>query len=226
VVSAASFTATPVAPGGFISIFGSLLSDATSSASVFPLPTTLNNTTVKLGDETLPLFYTNNGTQNQINALVPYETPLNTNLQLLVQRDNTYATPVYVDVAAAQPGVLEYGNAEAVAVDVNGNLIGPSNPAHAGDLLTMYCLGLGAVSPAVADGAAAPSNPPAATVSTVTVTVGGQTSNVLFAGLTPTLAGLYQINFYVPQNAGTGDQVPVLLSTAGQTSVAVSLSVR
>jgi uncharacterized protein (TIGR03437 family) len=37
---------------------------------------------------------------------------------------------------------------------------------------------------------------------------------------------LYQINFYVPQNAGTGDQVPVVVSTAGQTGVAVNLSVR
>ncbi len=226
VVSAASFTATPVAPGGFISVFGSLLSDATSSASALPLPTTLNNTTVRLGDLPLPLFYTNNGSTSQLNALVPYETPLNTNLQLLVQRDNTYATPVYVDVAAAQPGVLQYGNTEAVAVDLNGNLIGPSNPAHAGDLLTMYCLGLGAVAPAVADGAAAPSNPPASTVNTVTVTVGGQSANVIFSGLTPTLAGLYQINFYVPPNAGTGDQVPVVLAMAGQTSVAVNLSVQ
>ncbi len=226
VVSSASFTATPIAPGGFISIFGSLLSDATSSAQVLPLPTMLNNTTVKLGDLTLPLFYTNNGATSQLNALVPYETPLNTNQQLLVQRDNTYATPVYVNVAAAQPGVLEYGNQEAVAVDMNGNLIGPSNPAHAGDLLTMYCLGLGAVSPAVADGAAAPSNPPASTVNTVTVTVGGQTANVYFAGLTPTLAGLYQIDFYVPQNAGMGDQVPVMVSTGQQTSVAVNLSVQ
>ncbi len=226
VVSAASFIATPVAPGGFISIFGSLLSDATSSASVFPLPTMLNNTTVKLGDELLPLFYTNNGTQNQINALVPYEPPVNTNLQLLVQRDNTYATPVYVDVAAAQPGVLEYGNQEAVAVDVNGNLVGPSNPARAGDTVVFYCLGLGAVSPMVADGAAAPGNPPASTVNPVTVTVGGQTANVIFAGLTPTLAGLYQINLTVPPNTGTGDQVRVVLSTAGQTSVAVNLSVR
>jgi uncharacterized protein (TIGR03437 family) len=196
---------------------------------VLPLPTMLNNTTVKLGDQLLPLFYTNTGDAAhpaQLNALVPYGTPLNTNQQLLVQRDNTYATPVYVDVAAAQPGVIAYGNNQAVAVDVKNNLIGPSNPAHAGDLITMYCLGLGAVSPAVADGAAVPSNPPAATTNTVNVSVGGQTANVYFAGLTPTLAGLYQINFYVPQNAGTGDQVSVIVSTAGQTSVAVNLSVR
>jgi trimeric autotransporter adhesin len=223
VVSAASFMATPLSPGGIISVFGSQLSDATSSAPVLPLSTQLNNTTVFLGNSQLPLFFTSAG---QVNAAVPYETTVNTNLQLLVQRDNTYATPVYVDVAATQPGVLQYGQMQAIAVDVNGNLIGPSNPAHAGDLLTMYCLGLGAVNPAVADGAAAPSNPPASTVNAATVTVGTQAANVIFAGLTPTLAGLYQINFYVPQGTGTGDQVPVMLASGGQTSAAVNLSVQ
>ena len=103
-------------------------------------------------------------------------------------------------------------------MDVKGNLIGPSNPAHAGDVLVMYCLGLGAVTPAVADGTAAPSNPPASTVITVTVRVATQTANVIFAGLTPTLAVLYQIDLYVPQGTPTGDEVPVTLSTGGQTS--------
>jgi uncharacterized protein (TIGR03437 family) len=90
----------------------------------------------------------------------------------------------------------------------------------------MYCLGLGAVAPAVTDGAAAPSNPPASTVNPVTVTVGTQTANVIFAGLTPTLAALYQIDFYVPQGTPAGDQVPVTLATGGQTGAAVHLSVR
>jgi uncharacterized protein (TIGR03437 family) len=63
------------------------------------------------------------------------------------------------------------------------------------------------------DGAAAPSNPPASTVNTVTVTVGTQPANVFFAGLTPTLAGLYQIDFYIPSGTPSGDQVPVALAT-------------
>jgi uncharacterized protein (TIGR03437 family) len=75
----------------------------------------------------------------------------NTNRQLLVQRDNTYASPLYVDVAATQPGVLEYGQQQGIAVDLSGNLNGPSNPAHAGDVLILYCLGPGAMTPAVAD---------------------------------------------------------------------------
>jgi uncharacterized protein (TIGR03437 family) len=226
VVSAASYMPTAVAPGGFIAIFGSLLSESTGGAASLPLPTNLNFTTVTLGDLSLPLFYTVAGTMGQVNALVPYEVPLNTPLPLLVQRNNTYAPVVNMNIAAAQPGVLQYGNMEAVAVDTNGNLIGPSNPTHAGNVIIMYCLGLGAVSPSVADGAAAPSNPPASTVNSVTVTVGGQTANVIFAGLTPTLAGLYQINLTVPPNTGTGDQVQVVVSTGGQTGAAVNLSVQ
>jgi uncharacterized protein (TIGR03437 family) len=64
----------------------------------------------------------------------------------------------------------------------------------------------------------------------VTVSIGGQTASVGFAGLTPTLAGLYQINFTVPQGTGTGDHVPVIVLAGDpanlQTSLAVNLTVR
>jgi uncharacterized protein (TIGR03437 family) len=213
-----------VAPGGSIAIFGSLLSDGDGGAQALPLPTDLNSTSVKLGDLTLPLFYTSSG---QLNALVPYEVPLNTTLTLVVQRDTTYASGGNVNIAAAQPGVVTYaGTQNAIAQDAKYNLIGPSNPAHAGDTIVLYCLGLGAVLPMVADGDAAPSNPPASTTNPVTVMIGGQPANVIFAGLTPTLSGLYQIDFTVPPNTGTGDQVAVVISTAGQSSIAVNLSVQ
>ncbi len=170
----------------------------------------------------LPLYFTSAG---QVNAQVPFEAPVNTNVQLLVQRDNTYATPVYVDVAASQPAILLFSQ-QAIAEDINYNLIGPSNPVHAGDTVQLFCLGLGAVSPAVPDAAASPANPPATTIDPVTVTVGNQNATVGFSGLTPTLVGLYQINFTVPPNTGTGDEVPVVISTSGQTSGAANLSVR
>jgi uncharacterized protein (TIGR03437 family) len=96
---------------------------------------------------------------------------VHTNLPLLVQRDDTYSTPVPVDTAESQPGIFLFGQQPAI-VDSYGNLIGPSNPAHAGDVLVMYLLGLGAVTPPVADGVAAPSNPPASMIDTVTMTAG------------------------------------------------------
>ena len=103
-----------------------------------------------------------------------------------------------------------------------GNLIGPGNPAHAGDVITIYCTGLGAVSPAVGDGAVTPDAPLTNTVNGVTVTIGGQQAAVMFAGLTPGFAGLYQINATVPDGVSPGDQVPTQINLAGQSSRTIS----
>ena len=48
----------------------------------------------------------------------------------------------------------------------------------------------------------------------VTVSIGGQNANVAFAGLTPTLVGLYQVNVTMPAGVTPGNSVPVLLTVA------------
>ncbi|HWC00001.1 MAG TPA: hypothetical protein VG672_25005 [Bryobacteraceae bacterium] len=56
--------------------------------------------------------------------------------------------------------------------------------------------------------------------------MGGITSNAAFAGLTPTLAGLYQINVQVPSGAAAGDAVPLTVTvTDPATGVAVNSNV-
>jgi uncharacterized protein (TIGR03437 family) len=62
-------------------------------------------------------------------------------MSLLVQRENSYANVVRLNVAAVQPEVFQYGMQQGIAVDLMGNLIGPSNPAHAGEALVVYCAG-------------------------------------------------------------------------------------
>ena len=58
----------------------------------------------------------------------------------------------------------------------------------------------------VASGAVSPTSPLAYTSDTPTVTLNGETvSNVPFSGLTPTVVGLYQIDFQVPADAANGD---------------------
>jgi len=223
VVSAASFAAqVPLAPGGMISIFGQLLSEGQSAAPGVPLPAELAGTIVTIGNQILPLLYASSG---QVNALVPYEVGANTNQQLLVQRGLTYATPVYVDVAAAQPAVFQSGG-QGIITDANWHLIGPGNPAPAGDVVVILCAGLGAVNPPVGDGVATPNSPLSWTVNPVTVTIGGQNAKVWFSGLTPGFVGLYQINATVPQGVAPGDQVPVVLNVAEQTSQTVVTSIR
>jgi uncharacterized protein (TIGR03437 family) len=221
-VSAASFAANgPLAPGGFTSIFGTNFASARSSAGTLPLGTTLGGTQAILGGESMPLLFTSSG---QINAIVPYGIAPNATQQLIVQQDTAYSMPEAVTVAAAQPGVFTQdqsgmGIGVIVVVQPDGTLfeIDASHPATAGDSLVIYCAGLGAVNPLVAAGAAAPTSPLAKASNTVTVTIGNQPAQVSFAGLTPTFAGLYQVNVLVPPGITPGPDVPVVL-TQGQLS--------
>jgi uncharacterized protein (TIGR03437 family) len=63
---------------------------------------------------------------------------------------------------------------------------------------------MGLTNPPVLSGNPAPSSPLAYAAVQPTVTVDNQNAQVLFAGLTPTFVGLYQINFVVPPSARTG----------------------
>jgi uncharacterized protein (TIGR03437 family) len=80
------------------------------------------------------------------------------------------------------------------------------------------------VSPPVALGAAAAG--PTPTVVPVTATIGGMAAAVSYAGLTPGFPGLYQVNTVVPSGIAPSSQVPVVLSTSGQSSPAVTIAVR
>jgi uncharacterized protein (TIGR03437 family) len=63
-----------------------------------------------------------------------------------------------------------------------------------------------------------------ATVPTPTLTLNNvavPAGNILFAGLTPTLVGLYQIDLQVPATANNGDLQLVLTQSSGLTASAV-----
>jgi uncharacterized protein (TIGR03437 family) len=54
-----------------------------------------------------------------------------------------------------------------------------------------------------------------------TMTINGSNVPIAFAGLTPTLVGLYQVNFQVPANAPNGDLQLVLTQTGGQSNMTI-----
>jgi uncharacterized protein (TIGR03437 family) len=231
VLSAASFALNaPLAPGGFISIFGSSFAAGLNSASTLPLGTSLGGTQVIVAGEPMPLLFTGTG---QINAIIPYDVAPNATQQLIVQQNLAYSLPEAITLAPAQPAVYTQsqsgtGIGVIVVVQPDGTQFeaDSSHPASAGDALVIYCTGLGAVNPLVAAGSAAPTASPAKTSNTVTATIGGQPAQVLFAGLTPAFAGLYQVNVLVPKGITAAPNVPVIIMAAGLASPPVTIPIQ
>ncbi|MBM3785491.1 MAG: hypothetical protein FJW30_14085 [Acidobacteria bacterium] len=110
-------------------------------------------------------------------------------------------------------------------VDCAANEISPLSscaaPAKPGDILQFYVTGLGLATPdgteagpRLGNGAVAPADGSVLykVVAPVTVTVGGVGAEVVFAGVTPGYAGLYQLNVRVPAAVRPSDAVNVEIS--------------
>ncbi len=229
VVETATYQAAP-APGSLISIFGSKLTSTSMLADRIPLPSQLGDTSAILGGETVPLIFTSDG---QVNAVVPYSLAPGTRYQLVVQRGTALSVPQSVVIATARPAVFSVdgsgsGQGHIYKFDAKGAqiLASPDSPALAGDVLVIYCSGLGAVTPPIAAGVAAPLTSLTKTVNPVTATIQGLPAEVQFAGLTPGSAGLYQVNLRIPANLIDSDATALVLTVAGQASAQSFLAVR
>jgi uncharacterized protein (TIGR03437 family) len=164
---------------------------------------------------------------------VPYDLPINAAHQVVVKRGNTISIPEAVSLLSSRAAVFtkdQTGKGPGIVVKVTGDgtqsVVAPGNPVGASEVIVIYGAGLGDVSPQVIAGAEAPVAPLSQALDAVTVTIGGKTASVFFAGLTPGFTGLYQINAIVPAGVVAGDNVPLVITQAGRPSPPVSISMR
>jgi minor extracellular serine protease Vpr len=220
IVDGAGFAARAVAPGSIVSVFGANMSDVTDGAFYLPLPAGLDNVSVSFdvpsANISVPgrFFYVS---PTQLNIQVPWELEGQSSAIVKVIIGETYSAEYTLPLAAYGPGFFAYNSGSqlmALALDTSYHLITPSNSAKRGGVVQLYLGGLGPVSKPPASGAAALDNPLSQTVATPTITIGGQTANVLWSGLAPGFVGLYQVDATVPDNAGTGLQ-PATCSVGG-----------
>jgi uncharacterized protein (TIGR03437 family) len=229
ITNGASF-AGGLTPGSIVTIFGTRLTkDVTGIvlADSLPLPTQLAGTSVTIGGVPAPLFAVANVDGNeQINLQVPYEAAGQGSVNVVVKSPVASSPPVQVYVLPAHPGIFTVdGKAGAILHGADNSLVTVLNPAKRGEVVVIYATGLGPVSPRPATGAAAPgAEPLARTTITPAATVAGKTSAVLFSGLAPGFAGLYQVNIRIPSDAGTGS-LPVLITVSNLTSNSVTMAV-
>jgi uncharacterized protein (TIGR03437 family) len=195
-------------------------------AANLPLPTSLAGATLTIAGMDVPLFYSSDG---QINAQLPFELAPNSRYQAVVKSSDAITVPETITVATARPGIFttsQDGKGQGVIMDVGNRLVDSANPAKAGDVVVVYCTGLGATNPAARSGEAAPADPLAKVTTPVEVLIGGQKGVVHYAGLTPGFVGLYQVNVQIPSGVTPGASVPLVISQDGVPSNTVTLGIR
>jgi uncharacterized protein (TIGR03437 family) len=192
----------PIAPGAVVQIYGSGLATATAYGTVANgrLSSAVAGASVKIGGLDAPIAY---ASPTQINVQVPSELMANHQYQMIVNADGVYSKPEPINIAAVQPVIAAtFPDGRIIAQDVNFNLINAQNPAHAGDVITLYLTGMGATNPPVPTGTLAFSSPLSTTVVQPQVSIATTSADILFSGLTPGGVGLYQINKEFPQVFG------------------------
>lgn len=234
VVSGASFTVgAPLAPGSIVSVFGRSLAQGLNPATRIPLETTLGGATVNVGGVDAPLFFSSSG---QINVQLPFDLVPNGRSPIVVRTrpqptaPETIAVPELVTIADVQPAIFttnSQGTGQGAILDVQFRLANSSAPAAPGEVVQVFCTGLGITEPRVVSGQTAPSAEPLARVTIpVEARGGGQTARVHFAGLAPGFVGLYQVNVEIPAGAGSGPEIPLVLIQNGVPSNTVTLALR
>jgi uncharacterized protein (TIGR03437 family) len=215
VVLAATQTTGALAPNTIATVYGVNLAYDTYALTAADLvggqlPTSLAGVSVLVYGIPCGLFYVSPG---QINFLVPYELAV-TSAPLQVTRQGVAGLPVTIQMALTAPAFFQWNGNLAIAEHVDGSLVSAGAPAQGGEVIVLYAAGLGRTTPdQVAD--RAPSA--AATIvyaSQMQILLNGTAlpaSSVLYAGVTPGFAGLYQINLQLPGTLPENPQIQVTI---------------
>ena len=205
VVNAASFTGA-IAPGGIMTIFGSGLAPARTGGRPG------GRSEVHIGGVPATVLA---ASPFQINAHVPLELAPGVHLLRVRSPYGVREQPVTLEPTAPAIFVLEGG--QGAVVNQDGSLNSPATPARRGQMVTVYCTGLGAVTR---------TNSLLSTSTPVSVVLDGTELPVSFSGLTPGFVGLYQVNVLIPDGAAPRLEGSVALRQAGRLSNQVALSIR
>jgi uncharacterized protein (TIGR03437 family) len=212
----------PIAPGEFIALFGTGMASGAKVAAP-PYPPTLNGVTVLVNGKQAPLYYVS---ATQINALVPYSTQGPT-ATVVVQSGSASSNTVTVPVAVTAPGVFaldQSGTGAGAVLHANYSVVNAANPAVPGETVLVYLTGMGAVTPAVADGAI----PGASNINAtpLSVYVADVSVTPSYAGLAPGYPGLYQLNIVIPAAISVTGPVPLAINTPNAFHDQVSVTVQ
>ncbi len=227
-------TVNTVQPGEWISIFGSNLAASTTVWSG-NFPTSLGGTSVAIDGKSAYLWFVS---PTQINLQVPDNSTIGTVPVVVTTANGVVSSSVTIAQFAPSFSLLDskhvtgiilrsdgsgaYGSGAYDIIGPTGTSLGyPTVAAKAGDLVTLFAVGLGPTNPPVSAGQSFSGSAP--TVGEVGLFVNNVGVTPFYSGLSS--AGLYQINLTIPTGLGSGD-VPLSAMVGGaqtQSGVVISL---
>jgi uncharacterized protein (TIGR03437 family) len=235
-VSAASYSATALAPEAIVAAFGSGLATTTEAATGLPLPTSLAGTRVKIKDSTgvervAPLFFVSPA---QINYQMPPGTATG-QVTVTVRSGNDSVAMGSAQVAAIAPALFTanangQGVAAAVVLRIKADgssqfeavaqfdpaqkkfVARPIDLSSTSDEVFLILYGTGIRS--------------RSSLASVMARVGGAAVEVLYAGAQGDFVGLDQINLRLPSALSGRGEVDVRVTVDGKEANFVRISIR
>jgi trimeric autotransporter adhesin len=245
------------APGQGVTIYGDFSGVTTQGAQLTSsgtVATAVGGVTVwaglgSKGNVAAPLTYVSS---TQINAFLPYSIagfgtfPLivsttpggsSTEYRLKLKRSTPAASVTSPDfdlgVTSTNPAIFsasQGGNGQGAILNQDSSVNASTHPAAAGSIITIYATGEGLLSPQPATGSVTPSTGTSfpKPVAPVSVTIGGQTAQITYAGEAPGLiSGVLQVDAKIPSSVGSGPQLIVLtVGAASNSQQAITVAVQ
>jgi uncharacterized protein (TIGR03437 family) len=223
-VNAASFSGCGVSPGGIYSIFGERLGPSRSISvpgfdpATGRLPTRLGGVRVLFNSVPAAMFFVQG---NQLNLQAPTEVSLFRNVNIVVEVDGISSPPLSLPAINSDPGIFVSGaGGQAIVLNQDQTPNSSGNPSAREEVITIFATGAGSLDHPLATGEPAGVDP-LSRVASVQVFIDGveaPAENVLFAGMTPGLVGLLQVNVRIPPGASTGGAVSLVIAIRGNPS--------
>lgn len=200
-------------PGSVAQVYGSNLGPTSVfGASDVPLPSELDGTFLLVGGIKAPLYFVLN---SPIAVQIPFELNPNQQYAAIASVNGALSLPISIPVVPYQPGISLNADGTVNAQHSDYSPVTAASPAQPDETIILYLTGMGATNPSVLSGWPTPAQSPAAVQPKVTVD--SQDAHIVYAGLTVTGIGLYQINFKVPAGASSGN-VNLVISQNGVAS--------
>ncbi len=204
-LNSATFAGSSASPGEFVSLSGRGIGPA-DGATALPgatsTTTSLGGVRVLFDGIAAPVLYAQ---ARQINAQVPFEISGKTSTVVTLEYNGAALATFAIPVRAADPGLFRLQpnlSAQAYAVNEDGTINGPANPAARGSVIALWGTGFGSISPGCPTGGM---NPPYAVNLESDLSVVIVPATTVYAGSAPTLAcGVAQINVRISTDATPG----------------------